>query len=59
MNTKEALLKEMSRASEFLRIAQETEELTGEASDSMARRYWEGYTEALNIAVNRLAKESN
>jgi hypothetical protein len=33
--------------SEQLRLAQEEEERTEEAMDSMNRTYWEGYTEAL------------
>ena len=40
---KSALIK----AKEQLRLAQEEEERTEEAMDSMERRYWEGYIEAL------------
>jgi hypothetical protein len=35
-------------AQKNLRLAQEREEQTGEAIDSMERRYWEGYIDALN-----------
>jgi hypothetical protein len=59
MNAREALREEILKSAEALRIAQEAEEYTGEASDSMARRYWEGYTEALEMAVDKLMKEGN
>jgi hypothetical protein len=38
----------LTQARERLRLAQEKEEQTGEAIDSMERRYWEGYIDALN-----------
>ena len=41
------LEKALTEACEQLRLAQEEEERTEEAMDSMERRYWEGYTEAL------------
>lgn len=45
------LEKALTEACEQLRLAQEEEELTEEAMDSMERRYWEGYTEALGFVI--------
>lgn len=39
----------LTEGEEQLDLAREQEELTEEAMDSMERRYWEGYTEALGI----------
>jgi len=39
--------KSLAETREQLRLSQEKEERTGEAIYSMERRYWEGYTEAL------------
>ena len=39
----------LTEGEEQLQLAREEEELTEEAMDSMERRYWEGYTEALGI----------
>ena len=41
----------LTEACEQLRLAQEEEEHTEEAMDSMERRYWEGYTEALGFVI--------
>ena len=57
MNAKDSLREEMLKASEALRLSLEKEEQTGEAIDSMTRRYWEGYLEALGLAVSLLIKE--
>ena len=38
----------LAKAQEQLRLAQEREEQTGKAIDSIERRYWEGYIDALN-----------
>jgi len=45
------LEKALTEACEQLRLAQEKEELTEKAMDSMERRYWEGYTEALGFVI--------
>ena len=45
------LEKALTEACEKLRLAQEEEERTEEAMDSMERRYWEGYTEALGFVI--------
>lgn len=39
----------LTEGEEQLRLAREEEERTEEAMDSMERKYWEGYTEALGI----------
>ena len=52
---------EMLDAEEQLTLAQEVEDESGEAMDSMERTYWEGYTEALtnlyaltyNLSIDR------
>ena len=45
-------MKELLRhAKEQLMLAQEQEELTGEAIDSMNRTYWEGFIAALRAAA--------
>lgn len=51
------LEKALTEACEQLRLAQEEEERTGEAMDSMERRYWEGYTEALGFVIASQIKE--
>jgi hypothetical protein len=51
--------KALTEAEEQLRLAQEEEELTEEAMDSMERKYWEGQTEALAWVLNKLEEESN
>ena len=43
----EEIGKSLAETREQLRLSQEKEERTGEAIYSMERRYWEGYTEAL------------
>ena len=43
----EEIGKSLAEGREQLRLSQEEEERTEEAIDSMERRYWEGYTEAL------------
>lgn len=43
----EEIGRSLAEGREQLRLAQEEEERTEEAMDSMERRYWEGYTEAL------------
>ena len=45
------LEKALTEACEQLRLAQEEEERTEEAMDSMERRYWEGYVEALGFVI--------
>lgn len=45
------LEKALTQACEQLRLAQEEEERTEEAMDSMERRYWEGYVEALGFVI--------
>jgi outer membrane protein TolC len=50
------LEKALAEAREQLRLAQEEEEHTEEAMDSMERRYWEGYTEALEWLMAREGK---
>jgi hypothetical protein len=45
------LEKALAEACEQLRLAQEEEERTEEAMDSMERRYWEGYVEALGFVI--------
>jgi hypothetical protein len=50
--------KALNEAEEQLRLAQEEEELTEEAMDSMERKYWEGQTEALAWVLNKL-EEAN
>lgn len=54
---REELRKALTEACEQLRLAQEEEERTEEAMDSMERRYWEGYTEALTFAIATQIKE--
>ena len=51
------LEKELTKACEQLRLAQEEEERTEEAMDSMERKYWEGYVEALGFAIALKVKE--
>ena len=51
------LEKALTKACEQLRLAQEEEERTEEAMDSMERRYWEGYTEALGFVIASQIKE--
>jgi hypothetical protein len=46
----------LAEACEQLRLAQEEEERTQEAMDSMSRTYWEGYTEALEWLIAREGK---
>jgi hypothetical protein len=46
-----ALLQEIEEAKENLRLAYEKEAETEEAIDSMERKYWEGYLEALESAL--------
>ena len=41
------LQRELTGADEELLLSQERESASGEAMDSMERKYWEGYTEAL------------
>lgn len=53
----EQLHNELINATSQLIKAQETEERTGEAIDSMNRAYWEGYAHALGFAVEKLIKE--
>ena len=55
--TANQLREELLNATSQLIKAQETEEKTGQAIDSMNRAYWEGYTEALGFAVEKLIKE--
>ncbi len=50
--------KALIEAEEQLRLAQEEEELTEEAMDSMERKYWEGQTEALAWVLNKLEEAS-
>jgi hypothetical protein len=50
------LEKALADACEQLRLAQEEEERTQEAMDSMSRTYWEGYTEALEWLIAREGK---
>jgi hypothetical protein len=50
--------KALTEAEEQLRLAQEEEELTEEAMDSMERKYWEGQTEALAWVLNKLEEAS-
>ncbi len=50
--------KALNEAEEQLRLAQEEEELTEEAMDSMERKYWEGQTEALVWVLNKLEEAS-
>ena len=45
------LEKALTDAYEQLCLAQEEEERTEEAMDSMERRYWEGYVEALAFVI--------
>ena len=52
-----AIREELKRAEEHLSFAIAEEEKTGEAMDSMERRYWEGYLEALGLAVSLLIRE--
>lgn len=47
----------LTEACEQLRLAQEEEERTEEAMDSMERRYWEGYIEALTFVIASQIKE--
>lgn len=51
-------MKELERTLEIakdqLRLAQEREERTGEAIDSMNRRYFEGYVEAIKYALRKV-----
>lgn len=56
MNAREVIRQEMLKSAESLRQALEDEERTGEAIDSMNRAYWEGYLEALSLAVSKLEK---
>ena len=51
------LEKALTEACEQLRLAQEEEERTGEAMDSMERKYWEGYTEALSFVIASQIKQ--
>lgn len=51
--------KALTEAEEQLRLAQEEEELTEEAMDSMERKYWEGQTEALAWVLDKLEEASN
>jgi hypothetical protein len=55
---KETLRDELLRANEELAKALEQEEKSGQAIDSMERRYWEGYTEALGLVVESLIRDS-
>lgn len=54
----EALREEMLKTTEALRLAQEKGEQTGEIIDLTTSRYWEGYLEALGLAVSLLMKEN-
>ena len=47
----------LTEGEEQLRLAREEEERTEEAMDSMERRYWEGYTEALTFVIATQIKE--
>jgi hypothetical protein len=49
----------LADAQEQLRLAQEEEERTEEAMDSMERRYWEGQTEALAYVAQLLEEEAS
>jgi hypothetical protein len=51
--------KALTEAEEQLRLAQEEEELTEEAMDSMERKYWEGQTEALAWVLDKLEQQSD
>jgi len=51
--------KALTEAKEELRLAQEEEEHTEEAMDSMERKYWEGQTEALAWVLDKLEQQSN
>ena len=51
--------KALTEAEEQLRLAQEEEEFTEEAMDSMERKYWEGQTEALAWVLDKLEKQSD
>jgi hypothetical protein len=44
----------LAKAQEQLRLAQEKEEQTGEAINSMERNYWEGYIDALNDLADKV-----
>ena len=50
------LEKALSEAKEQLRLWREEEGRTGEAMDSMERRYWEGYVEALSSVIGSQMK---
>ena len=50
------LRNELLKATEELARALQREEETGEAIDSMEWRYWEGYSEALGLAVENLIR---
>jgi hypothetical protein len=50
--------KALTEAEEQLHLAQEEEERTEEAMDSMERKYWEGQTEALAWVLNKLEEAS-
>ena len=54
----EKLIEALTEACEQLRLAQEEEERTGEAMDSMERRYWEGQIDALSWVVEMKVKVS-
>jgi hypothetical protein len=51
--------KALTEAKEELRLAQEEEEHTEEAMDSMERKYWEGQTEALAWVLDKLEQQSD
>jgi uncharacterized protein (DUF3084 family) len=51
--------KALTEAKEELRVAQEEEEHTEEAMDSMERKYWEGQTEALAWVLDKLEQQSD
>jgi hypothetical protein len=51
--------KALAEAEEQLRLAQEEEERTEEAMDSMERKYWEGQTEALAWVLDKLEQQSD
>ena len=56
---KDKIQEALADAQEQLRLAQEEEERTEEAMDSMERRYWEGQTEALTYVAQLLKEGSN
>jgi outer membrane protein TolC len=55
---KEEIEKALLEAQEQLKLAQEEEERTEEAMDSMERKYWEGQIEALVWVLNKLEEAS-